>query len=188
MRYPKPEIDRETAMKLWIEKHSDYVKEQVVLNNAGMVGIILKTMNLNPLDDDLFQIGMVGLVKAINTFDPDKGVRFTTYATLIIRNEILMTLRKKRIIPAFSLDEECQLGDGESVRYSDMIPSAERFEELSGLKIDLERLFNRLNDREKKIVLLFLNGANQREIAQEIGVSQAQISRILKDIFQKMSK
>ena len=105
MRYPKPEIDRESAMKLWIEEHSDYAKEQVILNNVGMVGLVLKSLNLNPLDEDLFQIGLIGLVKTINTFDPDKGVKFSAYATPIIRNEILMSLRKKRIIPVFSLDE-----------------------------------------------------------------------------------
>lgn len=99
MNFPKPQIDRETAMKLWIEEHSDYAKEQVVLNNQGMIGIVLKSLNLNPLDEDLFSIGLIGLVKTVNTFNPDKGVKFTAYATPIIRNEILRTFRKKRIIP-----------------------------------------------------------------------------------------
>lgn len=53
MRYPKPEISREAALNLWISEHSDYAKEQVILNNAGMVGIVLKSLNLNPLDEDL---------------------------------------------------------------------------------------------------------------------------------------
>lgn len=82
-------------MKLWIEEHSDYAKEQVVLNNVGMVGIVLKSLNLNTQDEDLYSIGMIGVVKAVNTFNPDKGVKFTTYAAPIIRNEILMTFRKK---------------------------------------------------------------------------------------------
>lgn len=45
MNLPKPTIDRESAMKLWIEEHSDYSKEQVVLNNTGMVGLVLKSLN-----------------------------------------------------------------------------------------------------------------------------------------------
>lgn len=94
MNLPKPRIDRESAMKLWIEEHSDYAKEQVVLNNVGMVGIVLKSLNLNPLGEDLFSIGLIGVVKAVNTFNPDKGFIFSAYATQIIRNEILMTLRK----------------------------------------------------------------------------------------------
>lgn len=103
MKLPKPKIDRETAMKLWIEEHSDYAKEQVVLNNAGMVGLVLKSLNLNPLDEDLFSIGLIGVVKAVNTFNPDKGVRFSSYATPIVRNEILMTLRKKELCLHFHL-------------------------------------------------------------------------------------
>lgn len=169
-------------MNLWIEEHSDYAKEQVILNNVGMVGYVLKSLNLNPLDEDLFQIGMVGLVKTVNTFNPDKGVKFTAYATPIIRNEILMALRKKRIIPAFSLDEEYQLDNVGSVPYADMIPSAERFEELVDSGMDFEIFLNRLNGREKKIALLSLNGTNQTEIAKEIGVDQSRVSRILKGI------
>lgn len=59
MNLQKPQIDRETAMKLWIEERSDYAKEQVVLNNIGMVGVVLKSLNLNPLDEDLFSTGIV---------------------------------------------------------------------------------------------------------------------------------
>lgn len=104
MNFPRPTLDRETTMKLWIEERSGYAKEQVVLNNTGIVVIALKSLNLNPLDEDLFSIGLIGVVKAVNTFNPDKGFTFSTYATRIVRNEILMTFRKKRITPAFSLD------------------------------------------------------------------------------------
>lgn len=182
MRYPKPEIDRESAMKLWIEERSDYAKEQIVLNNVGIVGLVLKSLNLNPLDEDLFQIGLIGLVKTINTFDPDRGVKFSAYATPIIRNEILMSLRKKRVIPAFSLDEEYRLDNGDSVPRGDMIPSEERFEELCDSKMDLVVFLDGLKDREKKIVLLSFRGAKQADIAQEIGITQSMVSRILSGI------
>lgn len=188
MRYPKPEISREETLKLWNEDHSDYAKEQVILNNAGMIGIILKSLNLNPLDEDLFQIGMIGLVKTVNTFKPEKGVKFTAYAAPIIRNEILMTLRKKRIIPAFSLDEDYKLENGETIPRGNGIPSAERFEELSDSKFDFDIFFKELSDREKKIVLLFMSDVTQREIAQDIGVAQSQVSRILKGIRKKIER
>lgn len=188
MRYPKPEIDRETAMKLWVEEHSDYAKEQVILNNVGMVGIVLKSLNLNPLDDDLFQIGMVGLVKTVNTFKPDKGVKFTAYAKPIIRNEILMTLRKKRIIPAFSLDEEYQLDNGETIPRGNGIPSIERFEELSDSRFDFDVLFEGLSEREKEIAILSMRGVRQVDMAQRIGLSQSYISRILKGIQKKANR
>lgn len=188
MRYPKAALDRETSMKLWVDEHSKYAKEQVILNNVGIVGVILKSLNLNPLDEDLFQIGMIGLLKTVNTFNPDKGVKFTAYATPIIRNEILMSLKKKRIVPAFSLDEEYQLDNGESVYYAEMIPSTERFEELSDSKLDLDVFFKELPAREKEIVILSMRGARQADIAQRIGVSQAQVSRILKGIQKKANR
>lgn len=188
MRYPKPELDRESAMKLWVEEHSDYAKEQVILNNVGMVGLVLKSLNLNPLDEDLFQIGLIGLTKTINTFNPDKNVKFTTYAAPIIRNEILMPLQKKRIVPDFSLDEEYQLNNGYGVPYADMIPSVERFEDLAHFKIDLDSKIAGMSEREKRILKLSANGKTQRQIVQEIGVSQPQISRILKKIRENLSK
>lgn len=186
MRYPKAEIDRESALKLWCEEHSNYAKEQVVLNNVGVVGLILKSLNLNPLDEDLFQIGMIGLVKTVNTFKPEKGVKFSTYATPVIRNEILMALRKKRIIPVFSLDEDYQLDNGETIPRGNGIPSKERFEELSDSKMDFGLFLGRLSEREKKIVLLSMDDVTQKEIAQIIGLDQSYISRILKGIRKKM--
>lgn len=69
MRYPKPELDNETAMKLWIYEHSEYAKEQVVLNNAGIIGTVLKSMKLDLFDEDFWQIGMVGLLKAVKLAD-----------------------------------------------------------------------------------------------------------------------
>lgn len=188
MSLPKPTLDRETAMKLWIKERSDYAKEQVILNNAGMVGLILKSLNLNTLDEDLFATGLVGIVKTVNTFNPDKGVKFTTYATPIIRNEILMTLRKKRIIPALSLDEPRDLGNGDSVNFSEMIVGSRRFEEEVIADMQMKRILSNLSDREKKIVSLSMDGKTQREIAEACGVSQAWVSRIIKGAYKKCKK
>lgn len=185
MSLPKPILDRETAMKLWIEEHSDYAKEQVVLNNTGMVGIVLKSLNLNPLDEDLFSTGLIGVVKAVNTFNPDKGFAFSAYATLVIRNEILMTFRKKRIIPAFSLDEPCDLGNGESVDFSEMIADSRCFEEEVIADMQIKGIFSSLNERERKIIALSMRDKTQSEIAKIYGISQAQVSRIIKSILKK---
>lgn len=186
MNFPKPKLDRESAMKLWIKEHSDYAKEQVVLNNTGMVGLILKSLNLNPLDEDLFQTGLIGVVKAVNTIN--KGVKFSTYATPIIRNEILMTFRKKRIIPAFSLDEPYDLGNGESVDFSEMIADNRRFEEEVIADTQMKQILSNLSDREKKIISLSMDGKTQREIADICGISQSYVSRIIKSIYKKWRK
>lgn len=188
MNLPKPTLDHETAMQLWIKERSDYAKEQVVLNNVGMVGIVLKSLNINPLDEDLFSMGIVGVVKAVNTFNPDKGFALSTYAKTIIRNEILMTFRKKRITPVFSLDEPYQLENGKSVDFSEMIADSSRFEEEVIADIQMERMLSTLSDREKKIVSLSVDGKTQREIAEILGLSQSYISRIMKSIYKKWRK
>lgn len=188
MKFPKPKLDRESAMKLWIEEHSDYAKEQVVLNNVGMVGIVLKSLNLNLLDEDLYSIGIIGVLKAVNTFNPDKGVKFPTYATPIIRNEILMTFRKKRITPTFSLDEPYQLENGDLVNFSETIADSKRFEEEVIAGMQMKQLFSALSDREKKIVSLSMDGKKQTEIAKTCGMSQANVSRIAKSIRKKWRK
>lgn len=188
MNLPKPTLDRETTMKLWIKERSDYAKEQVILNNTGVVGIVLKSLNLNPLDEDLFSVGLIGLVKAVNAFNSDKGVKFSAYATPVIRNEILMTLRKKRIIPAFSLDEPCDLWNGESVNFTETIADSRRFEEKVIADVQMEQMFSNLGDREKKIISLSMDGKKQREIADMCGISQAHVSRIIKSIYKKWRK
>lgn len=188
MKFPKPTLDRESAMKLWVEERSDYAKEQVVLNNAGMVGIVLKSLNLNLLDEDLYSIGLIGVVKAINTFNPDKGFAFSAYATQIIRNEILMTFRKKRIIPAFSLDEPYQLENGDLVNFSETIAGSKRFEEEVIADMQMKQVLSFLNNREKKIISLSMDGKTQREIAEACGILQPQVSRIIKSIYKKWRK
>lgn len=188
MNLPKPTLNRETAMQLWIKERSDYAKEQVVLSNVGMVGLVLKSLNLNPLDDDLFAIGIVGVIKAVNTFDPDEGVKFSAYATPIIRNEILMTFRKKQIIPAFSLDEPHKLDNKDEVYYADMIADNKSFEEDVLADMQYEEIMNMLSDREQKIISLHMGGKTQSEIAEICGISQAQISRIIKAAYKKCKK
>lgn len=188
MNLPKPQIDRETAMKLWIEEHSDYAKEQVVLNNVGIVGIVLKSLKLNPLDEDLFSTGLIGVVKAVNTFNPDKGFAFSAYATQIIRNEILKSFRKKRIISAFSLDESYELENGKSVDFSEMIANNRRFEEEVIADIQIKQIFSNLSDREKKIISLSMDGKTQKEIAEILGISQSYVSIIIKSIYKKWRK
>lgn len=185
MNLPKPQIDREAAMKLWIKERSDYAKEQIVLNNVGLIGAALKSLNLNLLDEDLFSIGLIGVVKAVNTFNPDKGFTFSGYATPVIRNEILMTFRKKRIIPAFSLDEPYDLGNGESVDFSEMIADNRRLEEEIIADMQMKQMFSTLSDREKKIISSSMDGKTQMEIAEVCGISQAQVSRIIKSIYKK---
>ena len=186
MRYPKPELDRESAMKLWIEEHSDYAKEQVILNNTGMVGLVLKSLNLNPLDEDLFQIGVIGLLKAIDSFDQEKGFKFSSYASVYIRNEVLEAIRipKKRILNVLSLDKVLWEDD---FTLEDTISSGERFDDLLVLKVDLENAMGRLKEREKFILNLLISGETQISIAKKLGMTRQNVKRILKNIQRKIN-
>lgn len=188
MNLPKPEIDREAAMELWISEHSEYAKEQVILNNKGLIGIVLKSLNLDLLDDDLFAIGVVGIIKAINKFDKDMGFTFSAYATQVVRNEILEDFRKKRITPVFSLDEPYDLENGEQFSYVDMIADETNFEEEVIAYMQFTEIMKNLSEREKKIIYLRMNGKKQQEIADIFGLSQERVSRIIKKACEKYKK
>jgi len=189
MNLPKPEIDREAAMELWIEERSDYAKEQLVLNNAGMVGVVLKSLNLNLLDEDLFMTGLIGLVKAVNTFDINKRVQFNTYATKVIKNEFIMTLRKKRIIPVFSLDDKIDLGYKEEISYGEMIADDFCLEEEVLRKEITRKILLSLKPQEREIVLLvFFQDKTQAEAGKKLGLSQSYVSRVVKNVNKKCKK
>lgn len=188
MNFPKPQIDRETAMRLWIEEHSDYAKEQVILNNVGMVGSVLKSLSLNLFDEDLFETGLVGLVKAVNTFRSEKGVKFFTYATLIIRNEILNLLQKKQIIPEFSFDEPYKFDNGKEVLYAEIIADNKQFEEDVIKHMMYEQIMNMVSDKEREIISLHIDKKSQREIGEIFGISQTYTSRIIRNAYKKCKK
>lgn len=103
MNLPKAKLDRKTALILWRDTRSDYAKEQVVLGNQGLIWMVLKSINQNPQDEDLFSIGIVGLIKSLNFYNTEKGFEFSSYAAMVIRNEILMSFRKKRFQFRFRL-------------------------------------------------------------------------------------
>lgn len=186
MKLPKAEIDIDTAMKLWQTERSEYAKEQLVLANAGIIGLVLKSIGLSEWDDDLFSTGIVGLIKAINSFDFEKGFKFSTYATRVIRNEILMTFRKKMVDVAFSLDDSANLENGEKVPYVSMISSGKQFEDEVICKVQCEEMLCKLSERERNIMILFfVHDKTQCEISSLTGLSQSYISRIIKGVKRK---
>lgn len=114
MNLPKSELSNQEALQLWNTCHSDYAKEQMILNNQGIVFSVMKNLSIPLTDEDMFQTGIIGLIKAINSFDTSKGYQFSTYAFPIVRNEILMAFRKskKSVKVAFSLDDNADIGNG----------------------------------------------------------------------------
>ena len=110
---------------------------------------------------------------------------FSTYASKAIRNEILNAFRKKRIIPACSLDEPCKNSGqeyGKELKLEDVIPDWKNLEEEITYKVHFSSMMSQLNERDKKIVILLLHGEKQRNISRIVGTSQPNVSRILKKI------
>lgn len=183
MNLPKAKLDRDTAMQLWTNERSDYAKEQVVLTNIGIVGMVMKQLKLNTSDEDLFSTGIVGLVNAVNKYDAEKGIKFSTFATVIIKREVIRAFRKKRVDVAFSLDDTKNLGGRKEIPYADMIPSKTDVENEVISREAVNQVIDGLSGRESDIIdLIFFQEKTQMDVAEEMGISQAQVSRILRNL------
>lgn len=136
-------------------------------------------------DEDLFSIALVGLVKAAQKFNPERGTSFSTFAIKVMRNEIFLELRKikKSVYESASLNDlvtigngECELGELLQDRKNDLDDHAFTEELLQKINLTL----NMEKDRNRRIIICFLNGIKQCENARINGTSQANVSRIIK--------
>lgn len=191
MNLPKSELSNQEALQLWNTCHSDYAKEQMILNNQGIVFSVMKNLSIPLTDEDMFQTGIIGLIKAINSFDTSKGYQFSTYAFPIVRNEILMAFRKskKSVKVAFSLDDNADIGNGEKVPYAEMIADGKDYEENVVNSMLAQQIFERLESREKHIfTMFFIENRTQSEISKALGISQSYVSRIISSMGKKAER
>ena len=174
------------------------LKKVLVERNLRLVVYIAKKFESTGINiEDLISIGTVGLMKAANTFDPDKKIKLATYASRCIENEILMYLRKngsqKREI---SIDEPLNVDwDGNELLLSDVLGSdadvvCRRIEEVEERKMVRESVAS-LAPREREIIELRfgLSGGRERtqkEVADLLGISQSYISRLEKKIMERL--
>ena len=147
--------------------------------------------------EDLISIGAIGLIKAVNSFDPDKNIKLATYASRCIENEILMVLRKtNRLKSEVSFDEPLNTDwDGNELLLSDILGTEPDLVS-KDLDADIEKqmlhtAIDKLNAREKYIVgLRYGLGQDkehtQKEVAELMGISQSYISRLEKRIIGKL--
>ena len=142
-------------------------------------------------------IGTIGLVKAINTFKPDKNIKLATYASRCIENEILMFLRKNnKLRHEISLDEPLNIDyDGNELLLSDIIGTdsdiVKNELEQSDQKAMFYEAFKDLSKREKEILmfrygLMNYDELTQKDVAKMMGISQSYISRLEKKIIKKL--
>ena len=174
------------------------VREKLIVHNLRLVVYIAKKFeNSGAGIEDLISIGTIGLIKAVNTFCPEKNIKLATYASRCIENEILMHLRKtSQLRNEVSIDEPLNVDwDGNELLLSDILGSdpdtVNRGIELEDEKNLLIRTINSMGERERTIMSMRfgLDGGEehtQKEVADILGISQSYISRLEKRIIVKL--
>ena len=182
------------------ENKSAAAKRELITRNLRLVVYIAKKFESTGVGiEDLTSIGAIGLIKAVNTFCPNRNIKLATYASRCIENEILMFLRKSQGQKnEISIDEPLNVDwDGNELLLSDILGSDDDFINRSTEKEVERKVLNEavkgLEDRERKIMCMRfgLEGEKehtQKEVADIIGISQSYISRLEKKIIFKLKK
>lgn len=178
----------------------DSVREKLIVHNLRLVVYIAKKFESSGVGiEDLTSIGTIGLIKAVNTFRPDKNIKLATYASRCIENEILMYLRKSsQLRNEVSIDEPLNVDwDGNELLLSDILGSepdtVNRDIEFEDEKNLLIKTINSMGERERTIMSMRfgLGGGKehtQKEVADILGISQSYISRLEKRIIERLRK
>ena len=191
---PPPLDAQEEARVLAELGHSPEAAERLIRHNLRLVVYISKRFdNVGTGIEDLISIGTIGLIKAVNTYKPEKKIKLATYASRCIENEILMYIRKNAHRRGeLSIDEPLNTDwDGNELLLSDVLGSTESGVGESLEKSEDERTVREavatLSEREREIIELRygLGGhreLTQKEVAERLGISQSYISRLEKKI------
>ena len=197
---PPLEKDEEEKYIAMLLKDPKEAKTVLIERNLRLVVYIAKKFeNTGVCIEDLISIGTIGLIKSINTFNPEKNIKLATYASRCIENEILMFLRKtSQLRNEVSIDEPLNIDwDGNELLLSDILGSdadvVNRDIELEDEKNLLIKTINSMNERERTIMSMRfgLDGKRehtQKEVADILGISQSYISRLEKRIIERLRK
>ena len=198
--FPKPLSQMEEKECLERCKGGDQsARNMLIEHNMRLVAHVVKKYQCPDYEtEDLLSVGTIGLIKAVNTFNADKGSKLATYAARCVENEVLMKLRSnKKLAREVSLYEPIGVDkDGETVSLMDVI-EMENPETIDGLILDQDiremyRAFDRcLTDPEKQVISMrygLFRGREhtQREIAARLGISRSYVSRIEKRAIGKL--
>ncbi|WP_330606445.1 RNA polymerase sporulation sigma factor SigE [Jingyaoa shaoxingensis] len=190
------------AIESLVGETSAQARELLIEHNLRLVVYIAKKFDNTGVGvEDLISIGTIGLIKAINTYNPDKKIKLATYASRCIENEILMHLRRtNKIRLEVSFDEPLNVDwDGNELLLSDILGTDEDviYRDLE-MEVEyrlLRKAIARLSDRERVIIQLrFGLGSRegkektQKEVADMLGISQSYISRLEKKIIGRLRK
>ena len=184
------------------KEDSQQARASLIEHNLRLVVYIAKKFDNTSVGvEDLISIGTIGLIKAINTFKPDKNIKLATYASRCIENEILMYLRRNsKTRLEVSIDEPLNVDwDGNELLLSDILGTDEDVI-CQGIEDEVEKdllntAISHLEPRERKIVELRYGLADedgeemtQKEVADLLGISQSYISRLEKKIMQRLRR
>ena len=186
--------DEEQIIMKKISDGEDNLREKLIVHNLRLVVYIAKKFETSGINvEDLISIGTIGLIKAVNTFSPERNIKLATYASRCIENEILMFLRKTaQLKHEVSIDEPLNTDwDGNELLLSDVLGTdgdlvSKDLEDQSDREL-LKKALLRLKPRERQIIELRygLDGKKeltQKEVADMLGISQSYISRLEKRI------
>jgi RNA polymerase sporulation-specific sigma factor len=197
---PPLNSDEEVALLERLELGDPSIRDILIERNLRLVVYIARKFENTGIGiEDLVSIGTIGLIKAVNTFDPQKKIKLATYASRCIENEILMYLRRNnKTRSEVSFDEPLNIDlDGNELHLSDVLGTendiiSKPIEEQVDRQL-LHLAMGRLASREKVIMELRFgldNGVEktQKEVADRLGISQSYISRLEKRIIRRLRK
>lgn len=193
--------EEETLLLTHLDDDVLEARQTLIEHNLRLVVYIAKKFDNTGVGvEDLISIGTIGLIKAINTFNPDKNIKLATYASRCIENEILMYLRRtSKMKMEVSFDEPLNVDwDGNELLLSDILGTEEdiiyKDMETEMEKKLLKAAIARLSSRERNIIELrygLTAGGKeytQKEVADQMGISQSYISRLEKKIMRHLKK
>ena len=200
--FPRPlkKAEEEEYVTRWVEQGDLEARNLLIEHNLRLVAHVMKKYVVGPEEtEDLISIGTIGLIKGINTYRPDKGVRLATYASKCIENEILMHFRsQKKSAGDLSLSDSIDLeGDGSRLSLMDVLSQEDELLERVGDDEICQQLREYvdtvLDPREGRIIKLRYGLENglpmtQRETAQAMGISRSYVSRIEKRALEKLNQ
>lgn len=197
-----PPLDREeeTRMIALLGQGDPTAKNALIEHNLRLVVYIARRFENTGINiEDLISIGTIGLIKAVDTYKPEKSIKLATYSSKCIENEILMHLRKTAAQKSeLSIDEPLNTDwDGNELLLSDVLGTDGDLV-MRPIEEDVDRqllsqALSRLTPRERHIITLRfgLNGRRERtqkEVADDLGISQSYISRLEKRIIVRLKK
>lgn len=199
-----PESLSQEEEKIYVKKMQEGdmdAKNILIEHNLRLVAHVCKKYNNTNIDqDDLISIGSIGLIKGINSYNPEKSIKLSTYISKCIDNEILMYLRsnKKTNSEVYLEDPIGKDKDDNTVRLGEVLENNDKpIEEEVDLKMKINKLYEKikkvLKNRERTIIELRfgLNGKDpktQKEIAKDMGISRSYVSRIETKAIGKLAK